>query len=133
MKTLTRKIILLDADEQLSRQVARVFGSRFVVTGIRDAKRAASVIAADSHIDVVIVGTLMSGAKAVEFLDLVREKRPNIRRALVSEYSDLSSIVAGLHGGAIGSLIQNPTTDAQMLIAIYPEVAGRAAQLRLSA
>jgi two-component system response regulator RegA len=130
MPTRTRKIILLDGDEPLMRQVSRVFGGGFIVLHVRNARRAIGLIESDPQIEVLITEQVMRSGDGVELLETVRTLRPHVRRVMVTSYSDLSSIVAGLHSGAIQSLVQKPANDAELLIAVYPEVAERAAQLR---
>jgi DNA-binding NtrC family response regulator len=125
-----RKIILLDGDEPLMQQVSRVFGGAFRVLHVRNPTRAMGLVEADSQVAAVITEQVMRGGDGVQLLETIRTLCPQIRRVMVTGYADLSSIVAGLHSGAVQCLVQKPATDAELVTAIYPEIAERAAQMR---
>jgi serine/threonine-protein kinase len=130
MRPQSRKIIVLDSDEQLLRQVSRVFGGLFLVAHVRNPRRVIGLIESDTHVTAVITEQIMSSGDGVELLETIRTLRPAIRRVMLTGYSDLASIIGGLHSGAIQCLLQKPATDTELLTGVCPEVAQRAAQLR---
>ena len=130
-QTVRRKIILLDADDTLSRQVSHVFGSSFVVVQLRNPRTAIAMLTLEPDICAIITEQVMRGADGVALLESIRTMRPAVRRILVTQYSDLAAIADGLHNGAIQSLVQKPATDAELLTAVFPEMAQRYATSQL--
>ena len=125
-----RKMILLDGDDPLMTQVSRVFGGAFRVLHMRNPRTAVGLIETDPQIAAVITEQVMRGGDGVQLLETIRTLRPKVRRVMVTGYADMSSIVAGLHSGAIQCLVQKPATDVELVTAIYPEITKHAAEFR---
>ena len=49
---------------------------------------------------------------------------------MLTGYSDLAAIVVGLHSGAVQCLLHKPVGNSELLMAVCPEVAERAAARR---
>lgn len=126
MAPTTRKLILLDGDQDLMRQVFRVFGGCFMVLHVRNPRRAIGLVESDPQITAVITEQVLRSGDGVELLETIRTRKPQVRRVMLTSYSDLASIVVGLHSGAIQSLVQKPANDTELLVAVCPEVAERA-------
>ena len=121
------KLIALDSDEKTQAQIARLFGGHFLVIQLRNPLRAMALIEMDRDVRAIITEQVMRTATGVDLLESVRTMRPEIRRVMLTGYSDLAAIVMGLHSGAIQSLVQKPAGDLELLTAVCPEVAQRAA------
>lgn len=122
MRQVPAKLLLLDQDESVLRQVGRVFGGYFVVVPAHTAHRALGLLEGDPHVRVMITEQVMRGAQGMDVLEAVRSRWPDVRRVMLTTYTDLASIVTGLHSGAIQFLVQKPATDEELLRAVCPEV-----------
>lgn len=129
MRRKPRRIIFLDHDEQAARQVARVFGGAFHVVHVQNPRRMIGLLETDPTIAAVITEQVLRSGDGVALLETVRSFRPQIRRVMLTGYAGLAAIVAGLHSGAIQCLLHKPAGDAELLTAVCPELAERAASL----
>lgn len=122
MRPVPPKLLVLDTDDAILRQVGRVFAGYFLVVPVRSPNRALGLLDGDRHIRAMITDQVMRSAQGVELLETVRTMRPDVRRILLTTYTDLASIVMGLHSGAVQVLVQKPASDAELLAAVCPEV-----------
>ena len=122
MRPIPPKLLVLDQDEAILRQVGRVFAGYFVVVPVRTPHRALGLLSGDPHIRVMITEQVMRAAQGVDLLELVRAQRPDVRRIMLTTYTDLASIVTGLHSGAVQALVQKPASDEELLYAVLPEL-----------
>lgn len=122
MRPIPPKLLVLDSDDVVLKQVGRVFAGYFLVVPVRSPSRALGLLDGDRHIRAMITDQVMRSAQGVELLETVRTMRPDVRRVLLTTYTDLASIVMGLHSGAVQMLVQKPATDAELLAAVCPEV-----------
>jgi len=127
MRLQPPKLIALDQDDTVLRQVSRVFGGTFLVVQVRNPSRAIGLLDIDASIRAIVTEQVMRTADGVELLETVRTRRPDIRRVMLTTYTDLASIVAGIHSGAIQCLVQKPASDSELFAAVCPEAAQRAA------
>lgn len=121
------KLVVLDGDEAVLRQVGRVFGGHFIVLQVRNPRRAIGLLEGDKYIRAILTEQVMRSADGVELLESIRTMRPDVRRVLLTTYTDLATIVSGLHSGAVQCLVQKPASDAELIAAVCPELAQRAA------
>lgn len=129
MRPVPPKLLALDSDDNVLRQIARVFGGYFLVIPVRSPNRALGLLESDRHIRVMITDQVMRFAQGVELFETVRTMRPDVRRVMLTTYTDLASIVTGLHSGAVQVLVQNPATDAELLAAVCPEANQQSASI----
>jgi ActR/RegA family two-component response regulator len=122
MRHVPAKLLVLDQDENVLRQVGRVFGGYFVVVPVHTPHRAMGLLEGDPHIRVMITEQVMRAAQGVDLLEAVRARWPEVRRVMLTTYTDLASIVTGLHSGAVQVLVQKPASDDELLKAVCPEV-----------
>jgi len=120
MRHVPAKLLVLDQDDSVLRQVGRVFGGYFVVVPVHTPHRALGLLEGDPHIRVMITEQVMRAAQGVDVLEAVRSRWPDIRRVMLTTYTDLASIVTGLHSGAVQVL--KPATDEELLKAVCPEI-----------
>ena len=132
----TAKLLALDEDESTLGQIARVASGHYSVMQLKSPSRALGLLEADPSIEVFVTEHVMRFGNGVELLETVRTMRPEVRRVMLTNYSDLAGIVLGLHSGAIQQLVQKPAGDLELLHAISPAVAQQRAAVtarRLSA
>jgi len=122
MRYQVPKLVALDSDDAVLAQVARVAGSYYTVIQVRNPKRAIALVEEDPQVRVFVTEQVMRGADGVELLESIRTMRPEVRRVMVTTYTDLASIVIGLHSGAIQCLVQKPVDDRELLAAVCPQM-----------
>jgi FixJ family two-component response regulator len=81
------------------------------------------MIESDPHIGAIITEQVMRSGDGVQLLETVRTLRPQVRRIVLTTYTDLAAIIHGLHSGAIQALVQKPIVDSELLAAVCPELA----------
>ena len=121
------KLLALDNDDEVLQQIARVIGGYYLVLQVRNPRRAMGLLEIDPDIRVFITEQVMRSADGVELLASVRSMRPDVRRIMLTTYTDLAAIVAGLHSGAVQCLVQKPVSDSELLGTVCPEIAARTA------
>jgi len=122
MTALKPKLLALDNDETVLRDIARVLVGHFTVLPVRQPVRAVGLLETQKDIRIFITEQVLSTADGVELLETVRSIRPDVRRIMLTTYTDLASIVSGLHSGAIERLVQKPLCDAELLAVVCPEL-----------
>lgn len=130
MHQARRRIILLDSDDHVLRQVSHVFGGTFIVVHVHNPRSVIGLLETDSTVIAIITEQVLRSGAGVDLLETVRSFRPQVRRVMLTGYSDLAAIVAGLHSGVVQCLLHKPVGDAELLMAVCPEVAERAATRR---
>jgi DNA-binding NtrC family response regulator len=116
------RLIVLDDDQSVLSQVGRLFGAHYSVIQLSNPTRAIAMLESDPGVRIFLTEQVMRFANGVELLETVRTHRPDVRRVMLTNYSDLASIVTGLHSGAIEHLVQKPANDAELLAAVAPEL-----------
>lgn len=112
-----RKSIICCGEENVLRHISRILGGQFIVHGLRTPAQALARLQkeADCHAFVTDQAVAGSGLGA---LKAARELRPDVRRVMLTEYGDLTSIIGGLHSGIIQHLVQLPIRDVELLAAV---------------
>ena len=118
-------LIALDNDDDVLSQIARVFGGTFVVILVRNPRRALALLHLDPTVQAIVSEQVMRSADGVDLLDAARGIRPDVRRVLLTTYTDLAAIVGGLHSGAVQCLVQKPVSDDELFAAVCPALAHR--------
>jgi DNA-binding response OmpR family regulator len=62
-----------------------------------------------------IVVSTSKGADSLGVLESARQERPNVLRILLTEFENLSTIVEGLHTGAVQRVVSRPLEFAELL------------------
>jgi DNA-binding response OmpR family regulator len=117
-------ILVVDPDAAVAREISRVVARRFDTIWQRDAARITLICEENPFVCVVIYGC--STQKGAGILEQLRVSHPMVHRILLSDYTDLSAIVNGLHSGAVQSVIHKPVDSAELLAcvsAISPVIA----------
>jgi ActR/RegA family two-component response regulator len=112
------KLIALDGDLSVLRELVAVAGPHFQVTTCRDVIRALGLVQSDRDVRVLVTEHVMHAATGTSVLEQVRAIRPDVRRVMLTSYADLAAIVLGLHSGAIQHLARKPIDPRELLGAI---------------
>jgi ActR/RegA family two-component response regulator len=119
-------LLALDGDEEVLKTIAKVAAPHFTAMVTRDPRKLLGWMENMKEVGAVLTEHVLQTASGVSLLESARTMRPGARRVLLTTYHDLSSIVAGLHSGAIERLVAKPFTEAELLFAILPEGASGA-------
>lgn len=119
-------VLVVDDDQQVLHQLTDLLQPTFKVLSTRDQHRAVEWLQKDISIGIIIVEQILRGGLGMEILETAQKLRPEIRRVLITRYCDLSSIVQGLHNGAVHRTISKPILHAELSSAIGLPFAVRA-------
>lgn len=131
--TTKNPLLALDGDESVLRCISQVACPYFEVFTTRDPRKLIGWLDHFPNTAVVVTEHVLQTSSGVALLESVRTMRPGARRVLLTTYHDLSSIVEGLHSGAIERLVSKPFTHSELLNAILPENLSAAQGKRASA
>jgi len=115
-------ILALDDDLDMLSQIARAVAGHYRVISHSNPTRAMALLETDSAISVFVTEQVMRFGNGLDLLESARSMKPNVRRVMITNYSDLASIIPGLHSGTIQALAQKPATDNELLGAIAPHL-----------
>jgi DNA-binding NtrC family response regulator len=100
--------------------VTDLAGASYQVVFARSGESLGPALRADASVAVLIVDHApnVPAADAVALLEVAREARAEVRRGLVSSYSDVGVIIRALHGGAAQFVLQRPIEAPELLAAL---------------
>jgi len=122
MASRSPRLLVLDDDPTVLAQVGKLFASHYSVLQLSNPTRAIALLETDESVRVFLTEQVMRFGNGVELLETVRSIRPDVRRVMLTNYSDLASIVTGLHSGAVQYLVQKPATEVDLISAVAPEL-----------
>jgi hypothetical protein len=108
----TSNILLCTMDSVLLRAMARAAGPIFQLLETPDSRMAFDCLL-DPQLEVVATDQLPLLAEA-------RRVRPDVRRVLLTDYSNLGEVVRGLHDTTIQQVVDKPLKEREFLAAIAP-------------
>ena len=92
----------------------------FELIWTQDAKSLRMAVEKEPAPTAVLVDNALAKNAAIDLLEQVRQARPDTARILLTDYCDLSLIVAGLHTGAVQKIVYKPIHPAELLSAVGP-------------
>ncbi len=110
------KLILLESDSATIQRFVRTASRLYEVVIERSASQAVALATADPSVGVFVAGASDEPPSSV--LERVKSARADVLRVLLTEPTDLVSIVEGLHSGAIERTIQKPLEVDEVLSAL---------------
>ncbi len=114
------KLVALDADRNSLMEVARLARSWYEVLPTSDPVQAKKWLTEKTDIAVFVTDHAIQQCGDNSILEYVRLELPDIRRVVLTSYSDLSLLIQGLHDGAIQKLVQKPIDRNELTAAIAP-------------
>jgi ActR/RegA family two-component response regulator len=117
-------LIALDDDAESLRQLSAVMTPFFNVHATGDPRMALGWLQNDPSVAVIVVEQVLRSGLGVDVLESARQIRPDVRRILITVFTDLASIVDGLHRGAIEKMISKPLVRGELVSALCPNASG---------
>jgi DNA-binding NtrC family response regulator len=117
MTTRSRSIIAVDENVRLLDQIATMLDATHRVLATSDPKRALNWLKNDLSVCAVIAAEDLKASAGMELLSSALELRPEARRILITNYANLSSVVAKVHSGVVQRTI-SPPIDPKNLASI---------------
>jgi DNA-binding NtrC family response regulator len=108
MSTRSRSVIAVDDNVRLLDQIATMLDSTHRVLATSDATRAMAWLKNDLSVCAVIAAEGLRGNAVQDVLKCAQDLRPEARRILITNYSDLSSVVGKVHSGLVQRTISIP-------------------------
>ena len=115
-----RKLVVLDADRRTLHDVCDVAKLWYDVMPTHDVRTAMAWLQNDPDVSVFVTEQVDHAFEGSSLLEKVRTLHPKVRRIVLTNYSDLSRIIEGLHNGAIERLVRKPIDRQEFLAAIAP-------------
>jgi DNA-binding NtrC family response regulator len=112
---MQRKIIALGHDESTLVQISHVLTPRFVLVRTQNPSQAIARLRKDRDIQVFLMDQALAKSGGMDLMETVRTIRPEVRRIMLTNFADLTTLVAGLHSGAVQYLAQKPIRAAELL------------------
>ncbi len=125
-----RTLIAGEDGREALNHLSQVLGDHYNVLATCDPRRALGWLENDSSVTVIVVEQVLKSGLGLDILESAKVLRPDVRRVLITRYSDLSGIVQGLHSGAINRMISKPLLRGELAAAVgsqNAEFASRAA------
>src|SRR5688572_17760184 len=101
-------LIAVAGDAETLAAIAAVASRFFRVLKTTEPARAVQWIQTEPRLAVILIEHRPGHSSALSLLESLRKTRPNVRRLLLTDLSDLPAIIEGIHSGAIHAFIQKP-------------------------
>lgn len=110
-----QSIIVAVDDLRVGDRISTILDSSYVVLATSDIPRATGWLRNDLSVSAIVVAQNLKGGKALKLLEEAQQQRPEARRILIANYSELSQFVEGLHSGAVQRTISTPIDASELL------------------
>ncbi len=112
------KLLIVDDDQQvrelLKLTLERAEDFECSVTVVPDAMSALDILEVDSDYDLIISDHRMSEMTGVELLSKVRQRYPDIKRVLITAYSELDLARAAINEAMVHNYIEKPWNQKEL-------------------
>src|SRR5580692_9611758 len=116
-----RKLIVLETDRPALSEVLAIARSWYDVLATSEPRQAKAWLGTYAdEIAVFITDHSSQFFEGKSLLEQVKTQLPDVRRIVLTSYSDLSMLIEGLHNGAIQKLVQKPINRNELAAAIVP-------------
>jgi DNA-binding response OmpR family regulator len=134
------KLLAVDADMNTLRTIAEIAAPHYETIRVRDAGVALTICDEDPDVRVIVAEHRPMNGTDSTLLDLVRARKPHVKRIMLTTFADLSVIVHGLHTGSIQHIVHKPVSRVELLAAVglpvptvHPVAGGPVGATRLTA
>ena len=115
MISKSRSIIVVDDDRRVLDEISCIMDATHIVLTTSDCHRAQSWLKNDVTVGAIIVGQKLQNSSGPELLLAAQRLRPEARRILIADYSDLPTIVASMHTGVVQRTISKPFSAMELI------------------
>jgi DNA-binding NtrC family response regulator len=115
-----RKLVVLDADRRTLHDVCEAAKAWYEVLPTHDVRQAMLWLQNAGDVSVFVTEQVDAHFEGSSLLEKVRTLYPDVRRIVMTNFSDLGRIVQGLHSGSIQKVVQKPIDRQEFLMAIAP-------------
>jgi adenylate cyclase len=123
-------LIAVDDDPEALRHLTSVMEAHYKVLATSTPSRALAWLENDPSVAVIIVDQVLKSGLGLDVLESAKTLRPDVRRVLITRYTDLAGIVHGLHSGAINRMVSKPLMVGELALALAPMEATSAGHAR---
>ncbi len=113
------KILVVDDEENVRHALGRALrreGYQLLFAG--DASEALAVMK-DATVDLVISDHLMPNMTGLEFLKMVRDRRPDCIRIMLTGYADIHTAIDAINQGHIYRFLTKPWDDTELKVVLH--------------
>ena len=111
------KIIVVEPQLAALKDLEAKLSPYHVVVATSQLDRALPLLRAERDVTAIVVST-SKGADSLGVLESARQEKPGVLRVLLTEFENLSTIVEGLHSGAVQRVVSRPIEYAELLSVI---------------
>ena len=117
-------LIAVDDDTNALANLTSAMESHYTVLATSNASRALAWLEKDPSVTVIVVDQVLKTGLGLDLLESAKTIRPDVRRVLITGYTDLASIIGGLHSGAINRMVSKPLVRGELTSVLAPAESG---------
>jgi len=118
MISKSRSIIVVDDDRRVLDQITSILDSTHIVLTTTDHNRAHAWLKNDVTVSAIIVGQKLQNSTGPDLLMTAQKLRPEARRVLIADYTDLPTIIASMHTGVVQRTVSNPISAKELMVVV---------------
>jgi DNA-binding NtrC family response regulator len=118
--TARPKLIAVDDDPEALANLTSIMETHYTVLATSNSQRAIAWLEKDPAVSVIIVDQVLKTGLGLDVLESARALRPDVRRVLITRYTDLANLVKGLHSGAINRMVSKPLVRGELASILAP-------------
>jgi len=115
-----RTLIAVDDDTEVLNQVTETLGKFYTVLTTSNAQRALGWLQDNPAVSTILVAQVLRSGLGLDVLEVARSIKPDVRRVLMTSYSDLSELMGGLISGAIQQTVARPLNRTELAMSLMP-------------
>src|SRR4051794_18187038 len=118
MAPVLKAFVVFDGPATLRELLTAALQASIELLPLRDRRAAINALAQQSDACALIVEQSTKAGNPLEILQNAQIAQPKLRRIIVTDSSDLSPVIAGLHSGTVDALVYRPVDPRQLLEAV---------------
>jgi response regulator RpfG family c-di-GMP phosphodiesterase len=116
------RVLFVDDDENILRALSRLFiDENWIVLTAKSGAEGLDLIDGD-QVAVVVSDQGMPGMKGAEFLEKVKEKRPDVVRMILTGFADLNIAIDAINRGGVFQYLTKPWDNDSLVMSIRAAV-----------
>ncbi len=112
------KILIVEDEEFVRRALERLLmRDGYTVLSAPGAEEALAILEKE-EVDIVISDHLMPGMKGLEFLEIVRKRRPETLRIILTGFADTDMVIEAINKGEVYRFLTKPWNDDDLRLTV---------------